>query len=161
MPDSFNRYSLLRLENKYLRNLASVRVMVVDPITGQESGTTYLGLNQQFSAQNLSKKINSSLTKTSPLLINAENDKIFAKEVFYDASPGVLQYAFPPDYMQLRGLWWNHQLGPRRPDAYRLMSMQDNIETRSVGLGRSRTARFGGWVATGNLIATQGILVRA
>lgn len=129
MPDSFNRYSLLELRQYILRNLASVRIQTVDLITGQESGTIYLGFNQQFSAQDLNLRINSSLTKTS-LLINAENDKIFAKEVFYDASPGVLQYAIPPDYMQLRGLWWKDAStpAPADPSAYRLMSMQDNIE---------------------------------
>jgi hypothetical protein len=129
MPDSYNRYSLAELQAYILRNLASLRVQTVDPVTGQESGTTFLGENAQFSAQNLLIRINSSLTKTS-LLINAENDKIFAKEVFYDAVPGVLLYPIPPDYMQGRGLWWKDASvpAPAPPDAYRLMSMQDTID---------------------------------
>lgn len=129
MPDEYNRYTLLELRTYVLKNLASVRIQTVDPITGQESGTTYLGLNAQFSAQTLNMRINSSLTKTS-LLVNAENDKIFAKEVFYDAVPGVLQYPVPPDYMQGRGLWWKDASikAPADPKFYKLMSMQDTID---------------------------------
>lgn len=129
MPDQYNRYSLLELRQYILRNLASLRATAVDPTTGAEMAPLLLGLNAQYSREDLNLRINSSLTKTS-LLINAENDKIFAKEVFYDAVPGVLQYAIPPDFMQLRGLWWKNPgiAAPAKPDAYRFMSMQDNIE---------------------------------
>ncbi len=171
MPDEFNRYSLAELRAYVLRNLASLRVTTVDPISGQESGTTYLGLNAQFSLETLNMRINSSLTKTS-LLLNAENETLFAKEVYYDADPGSLQYPFPPDMCQLRGLWWKDPAlrAPACPDDFHIMSYQDNIEDPhefTGQLGRPTWRRVGSFFVLSkdpkffyNGINVQGILVR-
>jgi len=171
MPDEFNRYNLAELRAYVLRNLASLRAQVVDPISGQESGTTYLGLNAQYSAQDLNLRINSSLTKTS-LLLNAENETLYAKEVFYDAAPGQVQYALPPDMCQLRGLWWKNPgiAAPASPDSYRLMSYQDEIEAPhgfSGQVGRPTWRRVGAQIVLNQdpvdfspAINIQGIWVR-
>src|SRR5208282_3510893 len=150
MPDQFNRYSLAELRAYVLRNLASLRVQTVDPISGQESGTTYLGLNAQFSEQDLNMRINSSITKTS-LLLNAENETLYAKEVFYDAVPGSLQYPFPPDLCQMRGLWWKDAsiAAPANPDSYRFMSYQDTLDEPhgfSGQVNRPTWRRVGGFI---------------
>ena len=171
MPDEFNRYSLAELRAYVLRNLASLRVQTVDPITGQESGLTYLGLNAQFSAQDLNMRINSSLTKTS-LLLNAENETLFAKEVYYDADPGSVQYPFPPDMCQLRGLWWKDPgiRAPAHAHDYHIMSYQDDIEAPygfSGQVGRPTWRRVGNFFVLShdpkhfyNGINVQGIQVR-
>lgn len=150
MPDANNRYSLLELRQYVLRNLASLRVQTVDPVTGAESGTTYLGLNAQFSQQLLNQRINSSLTKTW-LLVSAENDTLFRKEVFFDAAPNVLQYRIPPDALDINGLWWKDASiqAPAKPDDYRIMSYQEQLEgAKGFGGQQGRPT----WRRVGNFV---------
>ena len=129
MPDANNRYSLLELRQYILRNLASLRATAVDPTTGQETAPLLLGLNAQFSAQDLNIRINSSLTKAW-LLISAEAPQLIRKEVFFDAAPGILQYRIPPDCLDIESLWWKDAsvVAPATPDNYRFMSYQEQLE---------------------------------
>lgn len=139
MPDQWGRYSLVEMRTYILRNLTAYWTGATDPVTGLESGQPQLGQNPQFSVQNLNLRLNASATKTS-ILITAENEKVFAAEVFFDvigtsnisAGIGQVTYALPPDMCQVRGLWWKTpslQTPPFNPSHYKPMSYQDQINS--------------------------------
>lgn len=152
MPDQYGRLTLAEMRSYILRNLSSYVPNAVDATTGLETGTPELGLNFQFSQQNLNLRINSSTTKAS-LLVIANNATTLGKEVFYDAVPGVTLYALPPDMAELRGLWWlSSGVDPVKamPDDYVPMSYQDTMEDGPVinGLNATRPT----WRLVGNSI---------
>lgn len=151
MPDQFGRLSFQELRDYVLRNLASFGPAAVDQITGKESGIPVRGLNVQFTQDNISLRINSSTTKTA-LLINANNETVFAREVFFDAVPGVLQYKVPPDLLQMRSLWWliPGSALPFSPENYVPMSYQDQMQDGGEvdGVNFSRPT----WRFVGNVI---------
>lgn len=152
MPDEFGRLTLLEIRQYILRNLAALQATSVDPTSGVETAPLMLGLNVQFSADNLNLRINSSTTKVA-CLINANNEKIFSKEITLDAIPGVTQYELPPDFCQIRGLWWldpSIDSSVATPENYVPMSYQDPFEDGGLitGVNFSRPT----WRLVGNVV---------